>query len=321
MPTMILTGTDVKNLLDMGDIINVVEDAFREWAEGKGDMPPKSYLVVQKGDFRAMPAHIAGAAGIKWVNVHPENPNQGFPSIMAIIIYNDVETGYPLAIMDATEITAYRTAAAAAIASKYLARKGSNSLGIIGAGHQAYTQILAHSEIINLELIKVYDHSKVATDKLIKALPEYPLKECSLKESVASDIICTLTPSRTPFVKQEWVIPGTHINAIGADAEGKEELEPSILKEALVVVDDLRQAVHAGEINVPISKGLFTEDEIYANLGEIIIGGKPGRMDDEAITIFDSTGVAIQDIAVARLLFEKAKKQSGYLSVDFVAGL
>jgi alanine dehydrogenase len=151
-------------------------------------------------------------------------------------------------------------------------------------------------------------------------LPGYPLKECSLEESVASDIICTLTPSRTPFVKREWVISGTHINAIGADAEGKEELEPSILKEALMVVDDLRQAVHAGEINVPVSRGIFKEDEIYANLGEIIVGDKPGRTDDKVITIFDSTGVAIQDIAVAKLLFEKAKKQSGYLSVDFVAG-
>jgi alanine dehydrogenase len=304
----------------MREVINVVEDAFRDWTKGKGDMPTKSYLTVEKGNFRAMPAALPGAVGIKWVNVHPENPSRGIPSIMAILIYNDRETGYPLAIMDATKITAYRTAAAAAIASKYLARKDSNSLGIIGAGHQAYTQILALAEIYNLELIKVFDCSKTAIDKLIKALPGYPLKECSLEESVASDIICTLTPSRTPFVKREWVISGTHINAIGADAEGKEELEPSILKEALMVVDDLRQAVHAGEINVPVSRGIFKEDEIYANLGEIIVGDKPGRTDDKVITIFDSTGVAIQDIAVAKLLFEKAKKQSGYLSVDFVAG-
>ena len=320
MRTMVLNRIDVKNLLNMPDVISVVENAFREWSQGKGSMPAKAYLVVEKGDFRAMPAALPGAAGMKWVNVHPKNPSRNLPSVMAILIYNDVETGYPLAIMDATEITAYRTAATAAIASKYLARKGSNSLGIIGAGRQAYTQILAHAEIFNLKLIKVFDTSKAATDKLIEDLPEYPLKECSLEETMDSDIICTLTPSRVPLIRREWIVAGTHINAVGADAEGKEELEPSILKEAIVVVDDLRQAVHAGEINVPISKGVFSDDEIYATLGEIIVGNKQGRMDDKVITIFDSTGVAIEDIAVAKLIFEKAQKQGGYLSVDFVVG-
>jgi alanine dehydrogenase len=319
MQTMILNRLDVKDLLNMRDVISVVENAFKEWAQGKGTMPAKAYLVVERGDFRAMPAALPGAAGMKWVNVHPENSSQGLPSIMAVLIYNDVETGYPLAIMDATEITAYRTAASAAIASKYLARKDSNSLGIIGAGHQAYTQILGHAELFDLELIKVFDFSQAAIDKLIKALPNYPIREYSLEETVASDIVCTLTPSRIPYLKQEWIVSGTHINAIGADAEGKEELEPSILKEAILVVDDRRQAIHAGEINVPISKGLFSDDKIYANLGEIIVGSKPGRIDDEAITVFDSTGVAIEDIAVAKLIFEKAKKkEDDYLSVDFV---
>ena len=132
--------------------------------------------------------------------------------------------------------------------------------------------------------------------------------------------MCTLTPSRDPIVKKEWISEGTHINAIGADAEGKEELEPSILKEATVVVDDIRQASAAGEINVPLRKGLFRIEDIYATLSEIIVGEKQGRVDKKVVTVFDSTGVGIEDIAVARLIYEKAKQVGGYLYLDLVEG-
>jgi len=318
MPTFLINRNAAKDLLNMPDVIRVAEDAFRVWAQDKGNMPAKAYLVVEKGDFRAMPAALPGAAGIKWVSVHPNNPSQGLPTVMAVLIYNDPETGYPLAVMGATEITAYRTGATAAIASKYLARQDSHSLGIIGAGRQAYTQILAHAEVFDLRLIKVFDCSRAAIERLIKSFPSYPLKECSLEEAIASDIVCTLTPSRVPLVKKEWVMPGTHINAIGADAEGKEELEPSILREAIVVVDDLSQASAAGEINVPITRGLFTIDEVYATLGEIIGGEKQGRPDEKVVTVFDSTGVAIADIAIAKLIYDKAKQAGSYMSVDLV---
>jgi alanine dehydrogenase len=135
---------------------------------------------------------------------------------------------------------------------------------------------------------------------------------------VASDIVCTVTPARAPVVKKEFVKPGTHINAIGADAEGKEELEPDVLKMATVVVDDLRQAAKAGEINVPIAKGLYSQHEVYADLGQIIAGRKQGRASDQQITIFDSTGVAIEDIAVASLLYRKAKDKGLGISVNLV---
>ena len=318
MPTLLLDRTAVGDLLDMPDVIRVVEDAFKEWAEGKGNMPPKAYLVVEHGDFRAMPAALPGAAGMKWVNAHPQNPSRGLPSVMALLVYNDPETGYPLAVMDATKITAYRTGATAAIASKYLARQDSSTLGIIGVGRQAYTQITAHLELFDLKTIKVSDRSRDAVMKLMRAFPEYPIKECSPEETAASDILCTLTPSREPLVKKEWVAPGTHLNAVGADAKGKEELEPSILQEAIVVVDDLRQTAASGEINVPITKGLFAIEEVYATLGEIIIGKKKGRTDSRAITIFDSTGVAIEDLAVAKLIFETAKQKGNYPLIDLV---
>lgn len=303
----------------MPAVIAVVEQAFKDLGQGKAQMPPKSYLALAQGDFRAMPAALPGAVGIKWVNVHTQNPSLGLPTVMATMIYNDPATGYPLAVMDATDITAYRTGATAAIAAKYLARKNARTLGIIGAGRQAYTQLLAHAELFELKLIRVFDHSQAAIERLISFYPSYPIQQSSLAETAASDIVCTLTPVREPLVKKAWILPGTHINAIGADAAGKEELEPSILQEAIVVVDDLKQASSGGEINVPIRKGLFRPEDVYATLDEIILGAKPGRRNEKEVTIFDSTGVAIEDVAVARLVYEKASQAGSYLSVELVS--
>jgi alanine dehydrogenase len=318
MPTLLLDRNAVKSMMRMGDVIKVVEEAFRMCGEGKGKMPAKVYLSVEQGDFRAMPAALPGCAGMKWVNVHPGNPSRGLPSVMAVLIYSDRETGYPLAIMDATEITAYRTGAAAAIASKYLARPDSHTVGVIGAGYQAYTQILAHAELFNPISISASDISNAAVDRLAQSLPHLSVRSCSAQEAAACDIVCTLTPSRSPIVKRGWIRPGTHINAVGADAPGKQELEPSILKEAIVVIDDLEQASHSGEINVPIQKGMYSISEIYGTLSEIVAGKKKGRTDIKAITVFDSTGIAVEDIAVAKLLFEKARQAGGYPSIDLV---
>ncbi len=321
MPTLFLSRNDIKVIIDMGEVIGVVEEAFREWANGAAKMPPKAYLVLEKGDFRAMPAALPGAAGLKWVNVHPGNPPLGLPTVMAIMIYNDPATGYPLSVMDATEITAYRTGAIAAIASKYLARKDSHTLGIIGAGRQAYTQLLAHATLFDIKLIKVYDPIKSAVERFIKSFPGYRIEASSSPEDAcACDILCTVTPAHEPVVKRKWLLPGTHINAIGADAAGKEELEPSVLKDALVIVDDIRQASTSGEINVPVRKGLFTVEEVHASLSEIITGKRPGRSDRDQITVFDSTGVAIEDVATAGLIYEKAKKSRIGISLDFVEG-
>jgi alanine dehydrogenase len=318
MPTLLLDRNAIKTLLRMPDVISVVEEAFRMCGEGKGKMPPKVYLAVEQGDFRAMPAALPGCAGVKWVNVHPQNPSRGLPSVMAILIYSDPETGYPLAIMDATEITSYRTGAAAAIASKYLARRNAHIIGIIGAGFQAHTQILAHAELFNPISINASDVSKTAVERLVTAFPQFSIKNCSIQEAVSSDIVCTLTPSRSPIVQRAGVAAGTHINAVGADAPGKQELDPSILKEAIVVVDDLKQASSSGEINVPIQKGIYSTGEIYGTLAEVIVGKKKGRTDNKVITVFDSTGIAVEDIAVAKLLFDRAQQRGGYPSIDLV---
>jgi alanine dehydrogenase len=318
MPTLLLDRNSIKNLIRISDVINVVEEAFRMCGEGRGKMPAKTYLSLEHGDFRAMPAALPGSAGVKWVNVHPKNPSRGLPSIMAILVYNDPETGYPLAVMDATEITAYRTGAAAAIASKYLARHDSHTIGIIGAGFQAHTQILAHAELFNPITINVFDVSKAAVDRLTQSLSQFPIRNCSIQEAVASDIVCTLTPSQSPIIRKEWIKPGTHINAVGADAPGKQELDPSIIKESIVVVDDIKQASGSGEINVLVQKGMYSVSEVYGTLAEVVAGKKKGRAHNNDVTVFDSTGIAVEDIAVAKLLFEKAQQRGGYPSIDLV---
>lgn len=320
MSTLFLTRKDVRGLLGMREVIDVVEQALGDWAIGRATMPPKVYLNLPKGDIRAMPAAIEGAMGVKWANVHPENPKRGLPSVFGIIVYNDPETGYPLAVMDATEITSYRTAAVAAIASKYLAQPRSHRLGIIGAGQQALYQIKAQAEVFDFDSIKVADIRDEAVVRLIaRAGSEYPLRACSAEEAAASDILCTITTSREPVVLREWIRPGTHINAIGADAPGKQELDPDILKDSIVVVDDIRQASSSGEINVPIRNGLYSADRVFANLGELVAGVKVGKpIYDSTITVFDSTGVAVVDVATAKLVYTKAVQRKAYLSLDFV---
>jgi alanine dehydrogenase len=318
MSTLFLGREQVLPLLDMKEIVAVVEEAFGEWARGRVTMPPKSYLTLDKGDFRAMPAAVPGAAGVKWVNVHPQNPQLGLPTVMAVIIYNDPDTGYPLAVMDGTDITAYRTGAASAVASKYLARPDAASIGLIGAGRQAYTQLMAHAAVMDIKLVKVYDLRPEAVERLIAAFPQYRMEAASLAEAAACDIVCTLTPAREPVVRKEWLSPGAHINAVGADAPGKEELEPDILINARIVVDDLKQSTTSGEINLPLSRGLLSPERIYATLGEVVAGQKPGRHSREEITVFDATGLAFEDIACARLVYEKAGQNPELLRLDFI---
>jgi alanine dehydrogenase len=230
---------------------------------------------------------------------------------MAVIVLNDPKTGMPLALMDGTWITAMRTGAASAVATKYLAKKEAKTLGVVGAGFQAITQIAAISKVKKLKEILVYDIREEAIEKLAKVLAKekIKIKKGKIEEVCQKDILVTATPAREPIIKKEWIRPGIHINAIGADAEGKEELEPEILKNAKIVVDCWEQASHSGEINVPLAKGLIKKEDIYGELGEIVSGKKPGREKEEEITLFDSTGLAIQDLYTANLVYKEAKRR------------
>jgi len=316
--TLLLRRHEIEELIDMNDVLGAVENAFVSSALDKTTMPPKMYLNLPdyNGDYRAMPAYIDGIAGIKWVSSYPLNFQNNMPSVLAIIIICDPNTSYPLAVMDGTLITNMRTGAAGALAAKYLARENSNVIGIVGSGRQAETQLLALNEVMPIiRLVKVFDQNKDTSitfaRKMSLSLNIAVQAVESVEETTDSDVLITTTPSRTPIIQKHHIKLGTHINAIGADAQGKQELAPDILIDAKVVVDNLEQASHSGEINVPLSHGLMTIEHIYSTLGDIVAGIKKGRETKEEITVFDSTGLAIQDIACAKLVYEKARIKTG----------
>jgi len=307
METLILTQKEIKSLLTMEDALKAVEHAFKMHGMNAVQMPAKIYLDFEKGDLRAMPAYLDGKAGVKWVNSHPENSKVGLPTVMALLIYNDPETGFPLAVMDATHITNMRTGAAGGVASKYLAKQNSKVLGFVGCGTQAYTQLIAHKELFDIKEVKCFDISEDRASKFVEFCGNESIHAefMEIEEVCNCDILITTTPSRKPIVREEWISEGTHINAIGADAPGKQELDSEIMKMARVFVDDRDQAFHSGEVNVPLSKGIIKPEDIVGTIGEVITGKVEGRLGDE-ITVFDSTGLAIQDIATASIVFQRA---------------
>jgi alanine dehydrogenase len=327
MDTLILNQTEVLSLLHHPDILDAVEGAFRAYGLKQVQMPPKQYLFYTKysGDLRTMPAYIepADATGVKIVNVHPKNADKHLPTVMAVISLQDPQTGYPISLMNGTYLTALRTGAAGAIASKYLARKNASVVGFIGCGVQAQTQLDMHVLVRDVKKIVIFDTNK----EVQQHFSDWAKKRHQLEVEVASsieaacrcDILNTLTPVKTPIVKKEFVKPGLHINAIGADAPGKEELDPEILKTAKVVVDDWEQASHSGEINVPYEKGQLKREDLYGELGDIVAGKQQGRQSDQDVTIFDSTGLGIQDIVVAHLVYNRAVKSGKGTHVDLFA--
>ncbi len=309
-----LNRNEVESLLDMKGALEVVEEAFRQHGLKKVQMPPKLYLYFERhnGDLRTMPAYLEeqDITGVKIVNVHPDNPKKGLPTVMALVILNSTETGAPIAVMDGTYLTNMRTGAAGGVAVKYLARKNSKTVGFVGTGNQAVTQLLGINEVIDIEEIKATStqekHTLTFKKEIGKIVSCDIIPKKNVKEVCDCDILVTTTPSREPIVMDEWVSDGTHINAIGADAPGKEELDPMILKRARVVVDDIPQASHSGEVNVPLSKKLISEKDICCEIGEVVAGKKKGRTKDSDITVFDSTGLAIQDVATANMVYRKA---------------
>jgi len=317
MEVLWLAQEEVKSVIDMHSDMQVVERAFRQHGLGKVQMPPKSYLyyTAYNGDLRTMPAYLEeeDITGVKIVNVHPGNPMRNLPTVMALIILISPETGAPVAIMDGTYLTDIRTGAAGGIAAKHLARKDSKVIGLVGAGNQARTQLEALCEVFEPESVRINSRTKESCEKFIREMADIVPCEIRYEESIEKvcdcDILVTTTPTRKPIVKSSWIKEGTHINAIGADAVGKEELDPEILLRSKIIVDDMVQALHSGEVNVPLSKHYISENDIHAQLGEVMVGLKPGRTSEDEITIFDSTGLAIQDVATAHLVYERAVRE------------
>jgi alanine dehydrogenase len=316
--SLVLTGAEVMQVLDIDLALAAAREAFRAYGEGRVNMPPKAYLTLRLGDFRAMYGeiflHDGHVCGLKWVNVHPGNPLQGLPTVMAKVVLNDPDTGLEWADLDGTFITNYRTGAAGGVAAEFLARADAATLGVIGAGAQARTQIAAIMKVRPIREIVICDcalaRARVLKDETAALYPVPVRLALDPRETaLASDILATVTPSDTPLVQRDWVRPGTHINAIGADAQGKQELDPEILKDARIVVDDWAQASHSGEINVPLSKGEIAPEMVYGSLGEVVAGKKPGRQSMDEITVFDSTGLIIQDLSLAFAVYKLAKER------------
>jgi alanine dehydrogenase len=318
LETLILTDDEVKKLLSLSEVIETVESAFKEKGLGRVQMPAKIYLYYRKygGDLRAMPSFLEDLdiSAVKVVNVHPQNPaKNGLPTVMAVVILIDPSTGAPLAIMGGTTITRMRTGAAGGVAAKYLARKDAKVVGLVGAGAQARTQLMALLEVYNLEEIRVWSRTEATKKRFAAEIQQtygdavQVVSAAGVREAVeGADIVVTTTPSMQPLVMDDMVSAGMHITCIGADAVGKEELDPAILQRAKIVVDDWAQASHSGEINVPLSRGLIAKDDVWAEIGEIVAGLKLGRQNRDEVTVFTSTGLAVQDAVTAKIAYSKA---------------
>ena len=331
MKTLILSEEAVKRVLSLEEVMCTVESAFKMKGLGHAQMPPKQYLFMSKynGDLRTMPSYLEEneVVAVKVVNSHPQNrAKYDLPTVMATIILIDPKTGIPLAILGGTWITDLRTGVAGTIAAKYLAKKDPKIIGLVGAGAQARTQLMSLLHFYkNIEEVRVWSRTEKSKRRYVKDMTSMydQVTKISPAQNIAetvqgSDIVVTTTPSTKPLVSKEWISEGIHFNCIGADAPGKQELDPAILTKSKIVVDNWDQACHSGEINVPLSKGIIDEKDIWGDICEIVAGLKPGRTSPDEITIFTSTGLAIQDAATANVAYQKALKERIGELVEFL---
>jgi len=314
--TLILSWSDMVGLLTPAEYVDRVEHAFRMHGLGRVYMEPKGHIVLDRyqGEWEVMPSYIEEpeAAACKWVSIREQNRERfGLPTVFSILIYTHPETGFPLAICDGSYHTVMRTGASAAVSAKWLARKDSKVLAIVGAGHMAEGAIETCNEVFDWDEVRVWSRSPSTLDHFAERYDgrfSFRLRPSTdLAEVVTgADVVVTLTPARGPIVLDEWISPGTHVAAVGADKGGDQELDPRILQRARIFVDDIRQCRTDGEINVPLSEGLISEGDIVGEIGEVVAGKKPGRTSDSEITVFDSTGIALQDSATVPLEYERA---------------
>jgi alanine dehydrogenase len=303
-----LTDAAIARLITPKTALQLAEKAFRAWGERRVQMPAKVYLTLPEGDFRAMPAYIrsggGGIVGVKWISVYPGNIAKGLPAVNGTLLLSDANNGRLKAVMDANVLTALRTGAAGALATRLLSRPDADRLLLVGAGVQSIYQIHCHLRLRRWASIQVWapdpEQSRRFIQRLKPALRRQVTPADTLSEAAAqADVICTCTPSRKPLIKSAWVRPGTHINAIGADAPGKQELDIALLKRSRLFVDDWTQASHSGEINVAHSRGTIGPRDVESDLGTVLVRRARFRRKAGDITVFDSTGLAVQDMMMA----------------------
>jgi alanine dehydrogenase len=314
--TLILSRTDMIGLLTPAEYNDCVEHAFRMHGEGRVYMEPKGHIVLDRyaGEWEVMPSYIEEpeAAACKWVSIREDNARFHLPTVFSILIYTHPETGFPLAICDGSHHTMMRTGSSAAVSAKWLARKDSKVLAIVGAGTVGRGALATCNEVFHWEEIRVWSRNQATLDGFVAdEQPSYPhveLRPSTDLEQVVrgADVVVTGTHARGGLVRDEWLAPGTHIAALGADLEGEQELDGRILQRARIFVDDIRQCRTDGEINVPLREGLIGEEDVAGEIGKVIVGELEGRQSDDQVTVFDSTGIALQDSATVPLEYERA---------------
>jgi alanine dehydrogenase len=312
---LFLSDDEISRLISMRETIDAVEAAFGEFVKGGVKMPQRSTIMLddEAGSISFMPSYIpeARALATKIISIYPRNPARGLPTTAAWIIVNDPETGMIEALLDGTYLTAMRTGAVTGVAARYLAPEDSKEAAVIGCGVQGKTQAWAVAETRAIERMRVFDLSRERMDLFSREMSGKLGIDVIPSDSVAEavngvDIVVTATTSKDPVVRYEWLGERVHISAIGAFYPDYRELDTNTIRDAKLVVDS-REAImeEAGDILIPISEGVICEDHIYAELGDLVLGRKPGRTDDDGLTVFKSVGLAIQDSSVARLVLDK----------------
>lgn len=326
--TLILTRRDVAALLCVEECTEAVEHVFRLYGEGKTQAPGVLGVRAHDGGF-----HIkAGLLQLKRpyfaakINANfPQNPKRlGLPTIQGVIVLSDADNGYPLAVMDSSEITSQRTAAATAVAAKYLARRESKTLTICGCGIQGRVSLRALIGLFPLKQVFAYDLDSTRSEKFaddLSAELEIAIQAVDQLESAVlqSDICVTCTPSKRFYLRQEHIGPGTFVAAVGADNEEKQELDPTLLAANKVVADLLEQCATIGELHHALEQKVLTKDQVHAELGEVVASVKPGRTSTDEVIIFDSTGMALQDVVTSALVYEKAKQQGFGITIELTS--
>jgi ornithine cyclodeaminase/alanine dehydrogenase-like protein (mu-crystallin family) len=287
------------------DAIAAVHEAFLRYHAGDWVMPAKVYLPSPPhGDFRAMPARGAGKASLKWITSFPGNPAKGLPTVTGIVILSDAETAEPLMLLDARSVTALRTGAVAAVAAKALATPGAKTVGIVGSGlHGAWAARCLDAAGYGPGVVADPDESAAA-----RLAEELGWRAGENREALRQDVVCCVTPGFEPVVEAGDLHPGLHLNMLGADGPGKAEATIGAVASCALFCDEWAQAAHGGELTPAVEAGVVTRDQV-TELGAVLAGDTPGRPGPDAVTLFDSTGLAIQDLAVA--LAAHAKWEGG----------
>ena len=296
----VLDHDTVLEAVDLEQAIDSVADAFLRHHRGEWRMPSKVYVTSEPhGDFRAMPALGDGLALLKWITSFPSNPARGLPTVTGVVLLSDATDGRPLMMLDARSVTALRTGAVAAVAARTLARPGAATVGIIGCGpHGAWTARAMASAGYGPGVC----HDPNA-DVAAALAAELGWQTGPRAEAVACDIVCCVTPGAEIVVDAGDLRPGLHLNMLGADAAGKAEASLGAVSSCQLFCDEWDQASHGGELAGAVATGLVTRDAV-TELGAVLAGEAPGRAGPEAVTLFDSTGLAIQDLAIARVALE-----------------